>query len=154
MGHGGDLSNLMPQGCMTTRTLYLVIGDMFLMHELRGIFCAQDDRFIMTFHTLSFRDMAISQNDTEMAFFTGDPPFDILFVIKVPTFYLNIPFGLDMTGRTPSDRTGYAFLFSFRASLVIVTDETVDFMNGQVASLNKLSVTTGTPEIHPPSQFP
>jgi hypothetical protein len=108
----------------------------------------------MTFQTLSFRDMAISLNDTEMAFFTGDPSFDILFVIEAPTFYLDIPFGLDMTGRTPSDCTGNALLFSFWASLVVVTDKTVDFMNGQVFSLNKLSVTTGTPEIHSPSQFP
>jgi hypothetical protein len=154
MGHGGDLSNLMPQGCVATRTLDLVVGNMFLMHELRGIFRTQEDRFIMTFQTLSFRDMAISLNDTEMAFFTGDPSFDILFVIEAPTFYLDIPFGLDMTGRTPSDCTGNALLFSFRTSVVIVTDETVDFMNGQVFSLNKLSVTTGTPEIHSPSQFP
>jgi hypothetical protein len=108
----------------------------------------------MTFQTLSFWDMAISLNDTEMALFTGDPSFDIFFVIEVPTFYLNVPFGLDMAGGTPSNCARNALLFSFRTSLIIVTDETVDFMNGQVASLNKLSVTTGTPEIHPPSQFP
>jgi hypothetical protein len=105
MGHGGDLSNLMPKGCVATRTLDLVVGDMFLMHELRSIFRTQEDRFIMTFQTLSFRDMAISLNHTEMALFTGDSSFDILFVIKIPTFYLDIPFGFDMTGSTPSNRT-------------------------------------------------
>jgi hypothetical protein len=105
MGHGGDLPNLMPEGSVATRTLDLVVGDMFFMHELRGIFRTQEDRFIMTFHTLSFRHMTISLNHTEMALFTGNPSCDVLFVIKVPTFDLDIPFGLDMTGSTPSDRT-------------------------------------------------
>jgi hypothetical protein len=49
MGDGGDLSNLMPERGVATRTFDLVVGDMFLMHELRGILRTQDKRFVMTF---------------------------------------------------------------------------------------------------------
>jgi hypothetical protein len=73
------------------------------MHELRGIFRTQEDRFIMTFQTLSFRDMAISLNDAEMALLTGYPSSNILLVIEAPTFDLDIPFRLDMAGGASSD---------------------------------------------------
>jgi hypothetical protein len=132
MGEGGDLSNLMAQGRVATRTFDFVVGDMFLMHELRGIFRTQEDRFIMTFHTLSLRDMAISLNHTEVALLTGYPSCDILSVIEVPTLDLDIPFGLDMTGGAPSDRTGNALFFPFRTGLVIVTDKAVDFVNREM----------------------
>jgi hypothetical protein len=49
--------------------------------------------------------MAISLNHTEMALLTGHPSCDILSVIEVPTFDLDIPFRLDMTGSAPSDGT-------------------------------------------------
>jgi hypothetical protein len=95
----------MPKGSVATRAFDLVVGDMFLMHELRGIFRTQDERFVMTFQTLSFRDMAISLNHTEMALLTSHPSCNILSVIEAPTFDLDIPFRLDMTGGTPSDST-------------------------------------------------
>ena len=151
MGEGGDLSNLMPQGRVATRTFDFVVGDMFLMHELRGIFRTQEDRFIMTFHTLSLRDMAISLNHTEVALLTGYPSCDILSVIEVPTLDLDIPFGLDMTGGAPSDRTGNALRLPFRTSLIIVTNKAVNFMNSKVFSLNELGVTGGAWKFHPPS---
>jgi hypothetical protein len=103
VGHGRDLANLMPERSVATRAFDLVIGDMFLMHELRGIFRTQEDRFIMTFQTLSFRDMAISLNDAEMALLTGYPSSNILLVIEAPTFDLDIPFRLDMAGGASSD---------------------------------------------------
>ena len=107
----------------------------------------------MTLKTLSLWDMAIALNDTEMALHTGYPSCNIFPVIKIPTFDFNIPFGFDMTRSTTPYSTGKALPLSFWASLVIVADETVGFMNRKVFSLNKLGVTTGTPEIHPPSQL-
>jgi hypothetical protein len=44
---------------------------MILMDELRGEFGAQYFWFIMALDALSFRDMAIALDDTEMALFTG-----------------------------------------------------------------------------------
>jgi hypothetical protein len=105
VGDGGYLSDLMPEGSVTTRTFNLMISDMFLVHELRGIFGCQQNGFIMTFETLSFRDMTISLNDAEMALLTGNPPCNILFVIETPTLNFDITFGLDMTGGTSSDGT-------------------------------------------------
>jgi len=102
---GGNLPNLMPERSVATRAFDLVVGDMLLMHELRRVFRTQDERFIMTFQTLSFRDMSVSLNHAEMALFAGHPSRDILSVIEAPTFYLDIPFRLDVTGGTPSDST-------------------------------------------------
>ena len=139
-----DLANLMPKRSVATRAFDLVVGDMFLMHELRGIFRAQEDGFIMTLDTLSLGDMAVSLHNAEMALLTGNPSGNILPVIETPSFDLDIPFGLDMAGGTSSYGTRNALLFTLWTSLVIVTDETVDFMNRQMFSLNKLGMTTGT----------
>jgi hypothetical protein len=46
--------------------------------------------------------MTISLNHAEMALLTGYPSCNILFMIEAPTFDLDIPFRLDMTGGTPS----------------------------------------------------
>jgi hypothetical protein len=153
VGEGRDLANFMSERSVAARAFDLVVGNMFLMHELGGIFRRQEDRFIMTFQTLSFRDMAISLHNAEMALLTGDPSGNILPVIKAPAFDLDIPFGLDMAGGTSSHRAGKALLFSPWTGFVVVTDETVDFMNGKMFSLNKLRMTTGTPKAHSPSQF-
>jgi hypothetical protein len=56
---------------MTICTFDLMVCDMILMDELRGEFGAQYFWFIMALDALSFRDMAIALNDTEMALFTG-----------------------------------------------------------------------------------
>jgi hypothetical protein len=88
---------------VATGAFDLVVSDMFLMHELRGIFCTQEDRFIVTFQTFSFRDMAISLYNAEMALFTGYSSRNILFVIEVPTLDLDIPFRLYVAGGTSSD---------------------------------------------------
>jgi hypothetical protein len=59
----------------------------------------------MAFNTFSLWDMAIALNHAEMTFLTGHPSGNILPVIEVPAFDLDIPFRLNMTGSTPSDRT-------------------------------------------------
>jgi hypothetical protein len=107
----------------------------------------------MAFNTFSFRDMAISLNNTEMALLTGDPSCNIFSVIEAPAFDLDIPFRLDVTRSTAPYGTRNTFLFSSWTGFIIVTDETIDFVNGEMQPLNKLSVTTGTPKIHPPSQL-
>ena len=107
----------------------------------------------MAFDTFSFRYMAVSLNHAEMAFLTGYPSRDILSVIEVPALDLNIPLGLDMAGSAAPDGTRNAFLLPLRTRLVIVTDEAVDFVNGQVQSLNKFSVAACAAQFHPPPQF-
>jgi hypothetical protein len=130
-----------------------MIGDMLLMNELRGILRTQEDRLIVAFDTFSLWHMAVPLNDTEMAFLASHPSRYILFVIEVPAFNLNIPFRLDMTrGATPYGARN-AFLFPFWTSLIIVTDEAVDFVNGEVQPLNKLSVAACAAEFHRSSQF-
>lgn len=130
-----------------------MIGDMLLMHELRRVLRTQENRLVVAFDTLSLRHMAIPLNDTEMAFLASHPSRDILFVIEVPAFDLNIPFRLDMTGSATADGARNAFLFPFWTGLIIVTDEAVDFVNGEVQPLNKLSVAARAAEFHPSSQF-
>jgi hypothetical protein len=107
----------------------------------------------MTLKTLSLWHMAISLNDTEMALHTGYPSCNIFLMIETPPINFNISFWGKMARSTPTHRTRKALPLSSRTSLVIVADETVGFMNRKVFSLNKLGVTTGTPEIHPPSQL-
>ena len=130
-----------------------MIRDMLLMYELGGIFRAQEDRLIVTFDTFSLRHMAIPLNDAEMAFFASHPSRDVLFVIEVPAFDLNIPFRLDMTGSATPDGARNTFLFPLWTGVIIVTDEAVDFVDSQMQPLNELSVTACATELHPPSQF-
>jgi hypothetical protein len=51
----------------------------------------------MAFDAFPLRHMPISLDNTEMTFFTGNPSGDILLVVEVPPFDLNIPLGLNMT---------------------------------------------------------
>jgi hypothetical protein len=94
----------------------------------------------MALHTFSLGDMGIPLNNTEMAFLTGHPSGDIFSVIEVPALHLDVTFRLNMTGSTTSYGTRNALFFSFRTSLVIVTDEAVDIVNSEVFTLNKLTV--------------
>jgi hypothetical protein len=97
--------------------------------------------------------MAIPLNYADMAPLTDDPPCNILPMIKIPTFDFNISFGLEMARSTSSNRTGNAFLLPSGASLVIVTDETVNLMNGEVRSLDELGVAGRTAKFHSPPQL-
>ena len=75
---------------------------MLLMHNLGGIFRAQQDGLVMTFQTFPFGDMAVSLNNAEMTLLTGDPSGNVLPVVKAPTFDLDVALRLDMAGRTSS----------------------------------------------------
>ena len=57
----------------------------------------------MTFQAFSFRDMAISLHNAEMALLASDPPGNILLMIEAPTLDADIPFGLHVAGGTSSD---------------------------------------------------
>jgi hypothetical protein len=130
-----------------------MVGDMFFMHDLRGIFGTQYHRFIMAFYTFSLGDMTIPLHNTEMAFLTSHPSGNIFPVIKIPTFDFNIPFGFDMTRSTTPYSTGNALLLPSRTSLVIVADETVDSLNGEMGSLDELSVAARASKFNPPPQL-
>jgi hypothetical protein len=97
--------------------------------------------------------MTIPLNHAGVASLTGNPSCNILPMIETPTFDLNIPFRFDMARSTPTDRTRNTLLISSRTRLVIMADETVDFMNGEVSSLNELGVAGSTSKLHPPSQL-
>jgi hypothetical protein len=97
--------------------------------------------------------MTIPLNNTDMAPLTDDPPCNILSMIKIPTFDSNISFGFEMARGTPSNRTGNALLLPSGASLVVVADETVDLMDGEVRSLNELGMAGRTAKFHSPPQL-
>jgi hypothetical protein len=61
----------MAEGGMAIRTFDLMVCDMIFMDELRGKFGAQYFWLIMALDALSFGDMTVALNDTEMAPFTG-----------------------------------------------------------------------------------
>jgi hypothetical protein len=106
----------------------------------------------MAFNTLPLRDMGIPLNDIEMAFLTGDPSFNILSVIETPAFDFDVPFGLDVARGATAYGTRDAFLFSSWSSLVVMTDETVGVMNGEVRALDDLGMAGGASKFHSPSQ--
>lgn len=127
--------------------------DMILMYKFGSILCAQNNRLIMTFKTFSLRYMTVPLNHAEMAFLASHPSRDILLVIEVPAFDLNIPFRLDMAGGATPDGAGKAILFALWTGVIVVTDEAVDLVNGQVQALNKLSMAARAAELHPPSEL-
>ena len=130
-----------------------MIRNMLLMHELRGILRTQEDRLIVTFNTFSLRHMAVPLNDAEMAFLASHSSRDVLFVIEVPSLDLNVPLRLNMTGSATPNGAREALLLPLWTGVIIVTDEAVDFVNGQVQPLNQLGVATCAAQFHPPSQF-
>jgi hypothetical protein len=67
----------------------------------------------VTLKALSFRNMAVSYNYIHMAPLTAHSSRNILAVIEVPTFDLNVPFGFDVARATFSNSTRNAFLFPF-----------------------------------------
>jgi hypothetical protein len=114
---------------MTIHTLDFVVGDMVLMHELRGIFGVQYFGLMMALETLSLRDMAISLNDMNVAPLAGDPPGDIPPVIEIPALDIDVAFGLNVAGGAPSHRARDAFLFPFGPCPIEMTDEAVRLMD-------------------------
>ena len=145
--------NLMPERGVAIGAFDLVIGNMVFMHELRGILGAQYFWFIMTLDTFSFRNMSIPLNDTKMAFLTGYPSCNILPMIETPSINFNISLRCEVTrGATPYS-TRKALPLPFGTSLIVMADEAVGFMDGEVHALNELGVTGGTSKLHFPSQL-
>jgi hypothetical protein len=153
MDKGENRSDLMPNITVAICAFDLVVGNMILMHELRGIFGPQSLGFFMTLSTFPLRDMTISLNDINMAFFAGYPSCNILPMIEAPTFNFNVSFGLNMTGGTTTDGARNTFLFPSLTSPVVVTNEAVDFVNGEVGSLDELCMTGGASKFNPPPQL-
>jgi hypothetical protein len=100
MDKGEDGADLMPNITVAICAFDLVVGNMILMHELRGVSGGQQGRFIMALDTFSLWDMAISLHDIDMTLLTDHLSGNILPMIEAPTFYLNVPFGLNMTRGT------------------------------------------------------
>jgi hypothetical protein len=154
MDEGENRSNLMANVSVTIRAFDLVVRDMILMHELRGVFRAQDFWLIMTLNTFPLGNMAISLNDVDMAFLACHPPGNIFPMVETPTLDINVSFGLDVTRGTSPNGTRDALLLPFRPSPVVMTDEAVDFMDGQMGPLNELGMAGGATKFHPSSQLP
>ena len=131
----------------------LMIRHMFSMERLGAESRGENLRFIMAFKTLSFRHMGIPLNHTEMTFLAGDPSIDILAMIEIPSFDIDIAFGRNVAGGATSNGARDAVFFSLCPRLIVMADETVDFMNPEVGSLNDLGVAGGAAEFHPPSEF-
>jgi hypothetical protein len=151
--NGRNLADLVPERGMTGDTFDLVIRYMFPVERLRGIFGDKNLRFVMAFKAFSLRHMGISLNDTEMTLFARNPSLDILPVIKIPAFDIDIAFGCNMAGGAASNSAGDAILLSLWTGLIVVADKTVDFMNREMGALNDLGVAGGATKLHSPSQF-
>jgi hypothetical protein len=107
----------------------------------------------MTLDALSFRDMTVPFNHIEMAFLARHPSVDIFAMVETPPFNLDISFRLEVAGGTPAHGTGKTFFLPLWAGLVIVTDETVRLVNGEVLSLDNLGVAGSTSQLHSPFQL-
>jgi len=146
-------ADLVPNVTVTIGALDLMVGHVILVHELGRIFRAQDFRLIMALNAFTFGDVTVPLNDMDMTSFAGDPSRNILPVIETPALNFDIAFGFNMAGGTASHGTGNTLLLSCRPSIIVMTNETIDLMNGEVGSLDKLGMTGGAPEFHPSSQF-
>jgi hypothetical protein len=151
MDHREDGTNFMPNVRMAIGAFDFMIRDMILMHELRGILSGQQFRLIMALDTLPFRNMTIPLNDVDMAPLTDNPSGNILPVIEIPPLDFNISFGLNMAGGTSTYRTRNTLLFTLLAGLIVMADETVDFVNSEMGSLNELGVAGRASKFHSPS---
>jgi hypothetical protein len=153
MDNSEDRPDLMANVRVTVCTFDLVVRNVILMHELSRIFGAQYFWLIVALDTFPLRNMTIPLNNVDMAPLTDDPPCNILPMIKIPTFDFNISFGFEMARGTPSYRTRNALLLPSGASLVVVANETIDLMDGEVRSLNELGVAGRTAKFHSPPQL-
>jgi hypothetical protein len=150
VGHVGDLSDLVLDRGVTADALDLVIRDVVLVHKLGGVLGLQDFRLVMTFYAFALGDVSISLHNIGMAFLAGHPPGDVLLVVEVPAAHLDVALGLKVAGRAASDGARKTFFFALRTGFVIVANITVDFVNGEVRTLDELGVTGGTTKFHPP----
>jgi hypothetical protein len=148
MNNGENRPDFMPDVRVTIRAFDLMVRNVILVHELSRIFGAQYLWLIVALDTFPLRNMTIPLNNVDMAPLTDDPPCNILPMIKIPTFDLNISFGFEMARGTPSYCAGNALLLPSGTGLVVVTDETVDLMDGEVRPLNELGVAGRAAKFH------
>lgn len=153
MDHGQDRPDLVSNGRMAIRTFDLVVGDMFLMHELGGVFGREDLRFAVTLDAFALRDVAIALDDVDMTAFALHPSGDILPVIKSPPLDIDIALGFHMARDAASDRTGDAVLLPLRTCSIVMADEAIGLMDGEMFSLDELGMAGGAAKLHPSSQL-
>jgi len=153
MSNRGNLADLVLERRMTGNTFNLVIRYMFSVERLGGILGDKNLRFVMAFDALSFGNMGISLNHAQMTLLASNPPRDILAVIEIPALHIDIALRLDVAGSAASDGARNAILFSLWAGLVVMTDETIDFMDREMGPLDDLGVAGGAAELHPSSQI-
>jgi hypothetical protein len=126
----------MPNLRVAICTFNLMIGHVILMHELRGIFRSQYGRLIVALNTFPFRHMGISLDDIDMALFTGHSSRYVLSVIEVPALDFDVSLRLQVAGSTTSDGARNTLLLPLWTSLIVVADEAVGLMNGEMRSLD------------------
>jgi len=143
----------MLKGSVAIGAFDLMIRDMILVLELRGVLGDQELRFVVALDALPFRHMAVPFDYVEMTLLAGHPPLDVFPVVEIPAFDIDVALRLEVAGGASADRTGKALFLSFRTGLVVVADETVGFVNGQVLSLDHLGVAGGASQFHPAFQL-
>jgi hypothetical protein len=143
-----DLANFVFERSMARSAFDFMVRHMVSVDELGGVFGDKDLRFVVAFEALSLGDMGIPLNHAEMTLFARNPSFDILAVIEIPTLDVDIAFGRDVARGAASNRAGDTVFFPLWPSLVVMTDEAVDFMNREVGTLNDLGMTGGAAELH------
>jgi hypothetical protein len=74
-------------------------------------------------------------------------------MIETPTINFNISLRCEMAGGATPYGTRKALSLPLRTSLEVVTDETVDLMNGEMGSLDELGMTGRASKLHPSSQL-
>jgi len=107
----------------------------------------------MTLETFPFWNMTIALNHIHVAMLTFYPSLNVLSMIEIPSFNINVTFGLNVTGLATAHCTREAFLLSSGTHPIKMADEAVGLMDGQMESLDKLGMTACTTKSHPPSQF-
>jgi len=88
---------------MTVGTFDLVIGDVFLVKNLGGVFRTENDGLIMAFDTFSFGNMSIALNHAEVTCLTGHPSFNIFPMVEAPISDFNVSLRFEVTRGATAD---------------------------------------------------
>jgi hypothetical protein len=107
----------------------------------------------MTLDALSLRDMTVPFNHIEMALLARHPSLNISPMVETPAFDIDVTLRLEVAGGTPAHGTRKALLLPLWTGLVVVADETVGLVNGEVLSLDNLGMAGGTSQLHSPFQL-
>ena len=107
----------------------------------------------MTLDALPLGYVTVSFNHIEMALLARHPSLNISPVVETPAFDIDVTLRLEVAGGTPAHGTRKALLLPFWTGLVVVADEAVGLVNGEVLSLDNLGVAGGTSQLHSPFQL-